>query len=123
MLSYLRMTHSIPPMEYREGGARLSVPKQSFSDPHHCKVFFNPAMRFSRSMGSLCVGVLKPSRILDGLSATGARGVHYAVENKGVKKLFLVDANPLALQFAEKNLKLNKIASRGTAVFKHFEDF
>ncbi|HIH19780.1 TPA: hypothetical protein HA244_00760 [Candidatus Micrarchaeota archaeon] len=117
------MAHTVQSIDYPEGGATLSVPKQSFSDPHHCEVFFNPAMRFSRTMGSLCVGVLKPASVLDGLSATGARGVRYAAENKGVKKLFLVDANPLALGFAGKNLKLNKLSSKGKAVYDHFEDF
>ncbi len=40
-------------MKVTEGSASLAVPSQSLQDPFHCKVFFNPAMRFNRSLSSL----------------------------------------------------------------------
>lgn len=117
------MSARVPAVGITEGESKLSVPKQSFSDPHHAEVFFNPTMRFSRSMGSLAVSALKPGSVLDGLCATGARGVRYAAENPSVKKLVLVDANPLAMPYARKNISLNKLEKKANAVCQDFNDF
>lgn len=116
--------YSTPPVCITEGRAKLAVPKASFKDPHHCMVFFNPRMRFSRSMGSLCVGALNPSSVLDGLCATGARGIRYAAENpSAVKQLALVDANPLATPFCRKNIALNKLGGKARAECLDFNDY
>ncbi|MEM4255606.1 MAG: hypothetical protein QXR53_04765 [Candidatus Norongarragalinales archaeon] len=106
-----------------EGGARLFVSKLSFENPHRSTVFFNPRMSFSRSAGSLAIAVLKPKSVLDGLCSTGARGVRYAKENPCVKKLSLVDANPLAFPFIRKNLSLNGLSSKAKAFCQDFNDF
>ena len=99
-----------------EGEAALWVPKASLSDPHHCEVFYNPAMAFSRTVGSiafeaLASGLPKRPKALDGLCATGARGVRYCIESGVDAQITFCDANPKAMAFAERNAKANKITS------------
>jgi len=107
--------------QVREETVFLRVPQKSLSDPHHCEVFYNPAMRFSRSMASLALGVSGKKIVLDGLCATGARGLRLVKENK-IKKIFLVDANPAAVTLAEQNIVLNAL-SNAAAVCADFNEF
>jgi len=71
-----------------EGKAKLMVPKESFKDPFHLPVFYNPSMELSRSIGSLAFSAIanKGTIALDGLSSIGARGIRYLVENSKIKK-------------------------------------
>ncbi len=112
-----------PSAKIKEGETHLWVSKLSFSNPHRSTVFFNPRMAFSRSVGSLAVGMLKPKGILDGLCSTGARGIRYAKENPSVKRLVLVDANPLAFPYIKRNLSLNKLSSKAQSFCQDFNDF
>ncbi|MFH1750294.1 MAG: tRNA (guanine(10)-N(2))-dimethyltransferase [Candidatus Micrarchaeota archaeon] len=95
-----------------EGSAKLLVPEGSFKDPFHLPVFYNPAMRFNRSLSSLalecCLSGIKDAAILDGLCSLGARGIRYAKECK-IREVHFVDANPDAIKVLRKNIKLNKI--------------
>jgi len=100
-------------IKVREQSAQLYVPKDCFPDPHHCMVFYNPAMEFSRTISSIALQALKPRlpknpKILDGLCATGARGVRYYLE-AGKARVTFNDANELAIAFAKKNAALNKL--------------
>jgi tRNA (guanine26-N2/guanine27-N2)-dimethyltransferase len=117
------MIDRIPTVRVTEGGVVLDVPKQSLSDPFHSPVFFNPTMRFSRSISSLAVGILKPEKILDGLCATGVRGLRYAKENSGVKKVFFADANPNAVPFIKRNASLNRLGGKTETAWSDFNDF
>ena len=84
-----------------EEGTGFSVPKG---------VFYNPNMRFSRSLSSLAVGAIeKPIEICDSFCASGVRGIRYAKENKNVKKIVFVDIEKSAIKAAEKNAKKAKI--------------
>ncbi|MFA5247147.1 MAG: methyltransferase [Candidatus Micrarchaeia archaeon] len=96
-----------------EGKASIYVPSDSFTDPHHCMVFFNPVMEFSRTISSIALQALKPRlpsnpKILDGLCSTGARGVRYYLE-VGKSRVTFNDANELAIAYAKKNAQLNKL--------------
>lgn len=98
----------------KEGKAALFVPSESFTDPHHCEVFFNPSMEFSRSLSSaafcaLTAGQKERPKVLDGLCSTGARGIRYYLERKGGCEVDFCDANPLAIAYAKKNAALNKL--------------
>jgi tRNA (guanine26-N2/guanine27-N2)-dimethyltransferase len=106
---------------HREESVLLRIPEKSFSDPHHCEVFYNPAMRFSRSMASLAFAASRKKIVLDGLCATGAKGLRLAKENKA-EKVFLLDANPAAIRLAEHNISLNKF-SNVTAICQDFNEF
>ncbi|MFQ5405532.1 MAG: tRNA (guanine(10)-N(2))-dimethyltransferase [Candidatus Micrarchaeia archaeon] len=98
-----------------EGKAVLRVPRQSLENPFGQEVFYNPQMAFNRLLSTLALKAslkrLTGANALDGLSSLGARGIRYALESK-VKKVVLVDANPVATKMAKANLKLNKIPKR-----------
>src|SRR3989338_3352353 len=108
----------IEAVKITEGKARLFVPKSSLSDPHHCEVFYNPAMEFSRSVSSAAFWhaarkIGGKISLLDGLCATGIRGLRYCTESGGKVDVTFCDANPKAISFAKKNAKLNKITGAG----------
>ncbi len=84
-----------------EEGIEFTVPKG---------IFYNPNMRFSRSLSSLAVGAIeKPIEICDSFCASGIRGIRYAKENKNVKKITFVDIEKSAVKAVEKNAKKAKI--------------
>ncbi len=95
--------HLVP---YREGKVELLVP-----DPEHSwqsanvPVFLNPrAARVNRDVSVLILSVLKPKDVLDGMTATGIRGVRYFVES-GIPQVYFNDLNETAVQIARKNAK------------------
>lgn len=105
-----------------EGYAKLVVPAQSFKDPHHVEVFYNPRMALNRSLSSLALGcglpLVEGGEILDGLCSTGARGIRYLKENKGVGRVTFCEANPAAVKLLKRNLSLNKIPSRKSDIWE-----
>lgn len=105
-----------------EGLASLVVPKRPPSDPFHAQAFFNPAMRFNRDVSVLAAKALKPRVVCDGLSATGVRGIRYALE-ADAKKVYCVDANPDAVKLAKKNIALNSLKSRVVVVEDDLNNF
>lgn len=105
-------------IEIREGKARLLVPRDAFKDPFHLPVFYNPAMKFNRSISSISLScaleLLDGAILLDGLCALGPRGIRYACENK-IEGVYFVDANPDAIKVLRKNIKLNKLKAAHVA--------
>lgn len=95
----------------REGKAKLTVPAQSLIDPHKAIVFYNPKMSFSRTISSLAISSIdfKEMRMVDGLCATGARGLRYALETNKIKEVLFVDGNEECVPFLKKNIKLNSL--------------
>jgi tRNA (guanine26-N2/guanine27-N2)-dimethyltransferase len=91
-------------VEVREGKAKILIPKAEriYDSP----VFYNPIMAFNRDLSVLALRVLKPKTALDSLSATGVRGIRYALESD-VDEVWLNDINPLAFELIIKNLELN----------------
>lgn len=87
-------------MNILEENVKLSIPKT---------VFYNEHMRFCRSMSSLLIGALGGElRLLDGMSASGVRGIRYASENGNVKKIVFVDMNKYAVNAIKTNVTRNK---------------
>lgn len=76
-----------------------------------CKgVFYNPNMRFCRSVFSLALGAIeKKLTVCDAFAATGIRGIRYARENNNVSGTIFVDVDPAAIKCIKKNIKLAKI--------------
>ena len=73
-------------------------------------LFYNPHMRLSRLLSSLAVGAIgEPLYIFDGFTATGVRGLRYAVENANVKEVTFNDILREALEVAEENAKRHNI--------------
>lgn len=104
-----------------EGSARIVVPQKSFSDPHHCEVFYNPAMQFNRSLSTLFLEAsltycnISALLLFDGFTATGIRGIRYLKES-GVEKAVFCDAGDATIPYLKKNLSLNKIPKSKAAV-------
>ncbi len=119
----------LPLTKLKEGQATLFVLRQSFRDPFHCKVFFNPHMRFNRSISSLALSVslsllqTKKAVVVDGLCALGARGIRYAKENKGIETVFFVDANQDAIPLLKKNIKENSLQKRAVVACNDLNRF
>lgn len=99
----------------REGTTKLIVPADySSSGPSTSSmpVFYNPAMEFNRdvSVAILANQVKDDQSLLDGLAAAGSRGIRIAHESGKKIRLHLNDRNPLSVEIAERNLKLNNIS-------------
>jgi tRNA (guanine26-N2/guanine27-N2)-dimethyltransferase len=71
-------------------------------------VFFNPRMRLNRDIGVAMVRALGISEYLDGLSASGIRGLRVARE-AGVEKVTLNDVSPVAYQCIRRNIARNDL--------------
>lgn len=77
-------------------------------------IFYNPAMRFCRSMSSLAVGAIGNTKkgkldVIDAFCASGIRGIRYAKENKNVKHVTFIDIEQKAITLAKKNAKANNL--------------
>ncbi|MEM3422843.1 MAG: tRNA (guanine(10)-N(2))-dimethyltransferase [Candidatus Bilamarchaeaceae archaeon] len=74
------------------------------------KVFYNPNMRFCRSIFSLGVGAINRDLVVcDAFAASGIRGIRYAKENSNVKRVIFVDLEKEAIKCIKKNVKISKI--------------
>ncbi len=98
---------------YREGKVELLVPDPNRSwQSADVPVFLNPrAARVNRDVSVLALSVLKPKDVLDGMAATGIRGVRYFVES-GIPEVVFNDVNPTAIQLARRNAEKYNVNAR-----------
>ena len=98
----------------REGRVDIVVPsggKIKKSD----EVFYNPVMKFNRDLSVLVLNAFSDVFggtglvVVDGLSASGVRGLRYLKECDGVSKVIFNDLNPSAVRLIKKNIMLNKV--------------
>lgn len=75
------------------------------------QVFYNSAMALNRDLSSLCVASrAQPGwHVLDGLAASGVRGIRYALEAGVPLELESNDWNPVAARLIEENCAQNGI--------------
>ncbi len=120
----------------KEGTTFLFVPQSALShtkgpSTSRTTVFFNPVMEFSRDVSILVMREFVGKRqlkLLDGLAATGARGVRIAQEVQGNFQVLLNDHNPKAVEVIKKNIALNDLENCSVETSKmntltSFEDF
>ena len=100
-------------MKVNELSASISVNKG---------VFYNPKMQSLRSISVAFVkaNASKGARLLDATSATGIRGIRYALE-AGIKEPVLVDMNNGAYANSVENVKANGIKAEVSE--KSFQEF
>ena len=91
-------------VERREGSARFLVPKAERI--YDAPVFYNPVMALNRDVSVLVARVLRPKRVLDALSATGIRGIRYALESPA-EEVWLNDISEEAYSLMKQNVGLN----------------
>ncbi|VVB66344.1 tRNA (guanine(26)-N(2))-dimethyltransferase [Candidatus Gugararchaeum adminiculabundum] len=87
--------------------------------------FYNPEMRFCRDISVLAVASLpidgkNKLDVCDAMTASGVRGIRYALECENVGSVALVDYSKKAITLARKNVKLNKLPPSRAKVF--FDD-
>ena len=90
--------------EVREGLARIFVPKAERI--YDAPVFYNPVMALNRDISVLAVKLIQPGKVLDALSATGIRGIRYALETPA-EEVWLNDISEDAYSLIKRNLSLN----------------
>ncbi len=106
-------------MKVKEGKIELFVPKPKngkFSKKT-MPVFFNPQAELNRDISVSVIQVFQKHfknklTVCDALAGTGIRGLRYAKEVKGIKKVVLNDKNPIAVKLIKKNIKENKLTRK-----------
>jgi tRNA (guanine26-N2/guanine27-N2)-dimethyltransferase len=108
-----------PTETVEEGEVKVAVPKLSaFVEkpseyaPSKAPVFYNPVMGLNRDLAVLVVQayqkmVKRELFICEPLAGCGVRGIRFAKEVKGVKKVLINDINEKAYQLAKYNVKMN----------------
>ncbi|MEM3729054.1 MAG: tRNA (guanine(10)-N(2))-dimethyltransferase [Candidatus Bathyarchaeia archaeon] len=105
----------------QEGEVKALVPKLSaFIEkpgeyaPSKAPVFYNPVMELNRDFAVLAVQtyqrmVKREISICEPLAGCGIRGIRFAKEVKGVKKVMINDINEKAYQLAKYNIQMNNL--------------
>ena len=118
------MPFSFPTETIREGAAEVVVPRlEAFKRgawdyaPSRAPVFYNPVMKLNRDMAVLVLRAYqrKAGRQLsvsEPLAGCGVRGIRFAKEVSGVRKVHLNDINPEAVKMMQCNVQLNTFAER-----------
>ncbi len=113
----------------KEGKVQILVPKlESYgvipSDyaPSRAPVFYNPVMEFNRDLTVLAFQAYQlivnhDISICDPLTSQGLRGIRFAAEIEGVKKVLISDINEHAYKLAKHNVLLNRL--EGKIAVKH----
>jgi tRNA (guanine26-N2/guanine27-N2)-dimethyltransferase len=103
----------------KEGKVQVLVPKleaygvaPSDYAPSKAPVFYNPVMEFNRDLTVLAFQayqrmVNREISICDPLTSQGIRGLRFAAEIEGVKKVLISDINERAYKLAKHNVQLN----------------
>ncbi|MBU3896509.1 MAG: tRNA (guanine(10)-N(2))-dimethyltransferase [Nanoarchaeota archaeon] len=104
--------------QIKEGKVKFFVP---VGRKYDLPVFFNDEAELTRDISISALQVFidnsdKKINVCDALSASGARGLRYAAEVKGVGKVFLNDSSPSAVKLIKKNIFLNKLQKKCTAI-------
>ena len=97
--------------------------KPSDYAPSRAPVFYNPVMEFNRDLTVLAFQayqrmVNREISICDPLTSQGIRGVRFAAEIDGVKKVLISDINERAYKLAKHNVQLNGLEKMVTVKHK-----
>ncbi|MEM2111108.1 MAG: tRNA (guanine(10)-N(2))-dimethyltransferase [Candidatus Bathyarchaeia archaeon] len=105
----------------REGAVNIVVPyleafKKAPGDyaPSKAPVFYNPRMRLNRDIAVLALQtyqriVGRELSVSEPLAGCGVRGIRFAKEVKGIRRVYLNDINSEAFKMAQHNVHLNKL--------------
>jgi tRNA (guanine26-N2/guanine27-N2)-dimethyltransferase len=118
------LNFSFPTEIVKEGRVSVVVPKLSVYvkeaweyAPSKAPVFYNPAMELNRDLAVLALQAYQKTlgreiSVCEPLTGCGVRGVRFAVEVDGVRKVFVNDINPEAAKLAKFNVERNALAER-----------
>jgi tRNA (guanine26-N2/guanine27-N2)-dimethyltransferase len=125
------LNFSYPTETITEGKIKAVVPKHAAykkkaSDyaPSMAPVFYNPVMELNRDMAVLALQAFQRTQkrelnVSEPLTGSGLRGVRFAVEVEGIKKVVINDINPKAAKVAAHNAEINGVSD---VVEAHIED-
>ena len=123
-------TADFPSEIVSEGKVKVLVPNlkaygvvPSDYAPSKAPVFYNPVMEFNRDLSVLAFKAFqhmvdREISICEPLTSQGIRGIRYASEIDGVKRVLLSDINKKAYDLAKYNIALNKLEDRITLKYK-----
>ncbi len=112
-------TPDFPSEIIREGKVQVLVPKleaygvtPSDYAPSKAPVFYNPVMEFNRDLTVLSFQAYqrilnREISICEPLTSQGIRGIRFAAEIAGVKRVLISDINEQAFKVAKHNVQLN----------------
>ncbi|MEM2338054.1 MAG: tRNA (guanine(10)-N(2))-dimethyltransferase [Candidatus Bathyarchaeia archaeon] len=110
----------------KEGQVQVRVPKLSaFVEepgeyaPSKAPVFYNPVMELNRDIAVLALQAYQQTVdreifVCEPLAGCGVRGIRFALEVEGVKKVLINDINKKAYLLAKYNVELNRLGERVT---------
>lgn len=98
----------------QEGKVEISAPEGRIYD---ASVFCNEEGELNRDISISALQTFQKEfkskiTVCDALAASGVRGLRYAKEVSGIKKVVLNDKNPLAVKIIKKNIKENKLGKK-----------
>lgn len=123
-------TPNFPAEIVKEGKVKVLVPElkaygvqPSDYAPSKAPVFYNPVMEFNRDLTVLAFQtyqrmINREISICEPLTSQGIRGVRFAAEIHGVKKVLTNDINERAVKIAKHNVQLNNLEKRVTVKHK-----
>jgi len=123
-MTYEEFKTDFPAEIVEEGKVKVLVPKlkafvKSPSEyaPSKAPVFYNPVMEFNRDMAVLALQAYQTSvnrdiSVCEPLTSTGIRGIRFAAEIRGVKKVLVSDINEKAFKLANYNVRMNELHKR-----------
>ena len=123
------MTEEILKVEFpsemvKEGKVKVLVPKlKAFTKqpsdyaPSKAPVFYNPVMELNRDIAILALQAYqrianRKISICEPLTSTGIRGIRFAAEIHGIKKVLISDINESAFNLAKHNVRLTGLQER-----------
>ena len=92
-----------------------SIPSKSMS------VFYNKKMEINRDISSLAIKAYNKLYnqdlvIVDSMAASGISSIRLLLECENIKKLYINDINPIAVELIQKNLALNQLKTDGIRI-------
>jgi len=98
----------------QEGKIKFFAPEGRI---YNAPVFYNPEAELTRDISVSAIQAFQKQfknkiTICDALAGTGIRGLRYAKEVTGIKKVILNDKNPIAVKLIKKNIKENKLSRK-----------
>jgi tRNA (guanine26-N2/guanine27-N2)-dimethyltransferase len=118
------MSFSFPIEFVEEGKAKVAVPRLELSlaessehVPSKAPVFYNPRMELNRDLAVLVLQayqrtVSREIVACEPLTGCGVRGIRFAKEVQGLKKVMINDISPEAAKLAQYNVEKNRTSSR-----------
>jgi tRNA (guanine26-N2/guanine27-N2)-dimethyltransferase len=116
------LSFDFPAETIKEGEVKVVVPKLAAYvkkpcdyAPSKAPVFYNPTMELNRDLAVLALQAHqrllgREVSVCEPLTGCGLRGVRFAVEVEGVRRVFLNDIKPEAARLAGFNAELNGVA-------------